>query len=151
MLVYRITTEKWAGNLRGSGYAARWNSNGIFMCYTASSRALACLEMVVHLNSDRLKTAFKVAVVELPDDLAITKINFSELPKEWTDHNNYQLCQEIGDKWIEDFNTCVLQVPSAIIKNEFNYLFNPQHPEFSKIRIIEIEDFEFDLRIKAIG
>ena len=149
MQVYRITTEKWAGNLRGSGYAARWNSNGIFIAYIASSRALACLEMVVHLNSDRLKSAFKMSIAEIPAEVSITKIDIEDLPKDWAYHDGYQYCQEIGDDWIQEAKTCVLQVPSAIIKNEFNYLINPQHPDFSKIEIIEIEDFEFDLRIKS--
>jgi RES domain-containing protein len=148
MQVFRITTEKWAGNLRGSGYAARWNSNGVFVAYTASSRALACLEMVVHLNSDRLKSEFKMSVVDIPEDLGKTEINIEDLPEDWTDHDGYQVCQEIGDKWIQDFDTCVLKVPSAVIKHEFNYLINPQHPDFFKLKIVEIEDFEFDLRIK---
>jgi RES domain-containing protein len=149
MQVYRITTEKWAGNLRGSGFAARWNSNGIFVVYTASSRALACLEMVVHLNSDRLKSEFRMSVVEISEEIEITKINIEDLPEGWTEHDGYQICQEIGNGWIEAFETCVLQVPSAVIKHEFNYLINPQHPDFQKIKIIEIEDFEFDLRIKS--
>lgn len=149
MQVYRITTEKWAGNLRGSGYAARWNSNGVFVAYTASSRALACLEMVVHLNSDRLKSKFRMSVVEIPEVVDVTKIKIEDLPDDWTDHDGYQVCQEMGDNWIQDFETCVLRVPSAVIKHEFNYLINPQHQDFSKIKIIEIEDFEFDLRIKS--
>jgi RES domain-containing protein len=149
MQVYRITTEKWAGNLRGSGFAARWNSNGVFVAYTASSRALACLEMVVHLNSDRLKSEFRMSVVEISEEVEITKINIEDLPEGWTEHYGYQICQEIGDGWIEAFETCVLQVPSAVIKHEFNYLINPQHQDFQKIKIIEIEDFEFDLRIKS--
>lgn len=149
MQVYRITTEKWAGNLRGSGYAARWNSNGVFMAYTASSRALACLEMVVHLNSDRLKSAFKMSVVEISEEINIKTIKIEDLQEGWSDHNGYQGCQEIGNEWIQEFETCVMQVPSAVIKHEFNYLINPQHPDFSKLKIIEIEDFEFDLRIKS--
>jgi len=149
MNVYRITTEKWAGNLRGSGYAARWNSNGVFVCYTGSSRALACLETVVHLNSDRLKSSFKMSVVEIPDDIEFTEINIEYLPDGWTEHDGYQQCQEMGDAWIQDFETCVFRVPSAVIKHEFNYLINPQHPDFQRIKIIEIEDFEFNLRIKS--
>jgi RES domain-containing protein len=148
MNVFRITTEKWAGNLKGSGFAARWNSNGIFTCYSASSRALACLEMVVHLNADRLKTPFKITVIEIPDDVEIKTLNTKALPVQWSNHDNYPLCQEIGDNWMQEFESCVLRVPSAIIKNEYNYLINHQHQDFKKLRIVEIEDFEFDVRIK---
>ena len=85
MNVFRITTEKWAGNLKGSGFAARWNSNGIYTCYSASSRALACLEMVVHLNADRLKTPFKLTVINIPDELEIKTLDMSILPEYWSD------------------------------------------------------------------
>jgi RES domain-containing protein len=148
MNVFRITTEKWAGNLKGSGFAARWNSNGIFTCYSASSRALACLEMIVHLNADRLKTPFKLTVIEIPNEIDILTVDMSVLSERWSDHDNYPICQEIGDKWIQEFESCVLRVPSAIIKNEYNYLINHQHQDFKRIKIIEIEDFEFNLRIK---
>ena len=148
MNVFRITTEKWAGNLRGSGFAARWNSNGIYTCYSASSRALACLEMVVHLNADRLKTPFKLTVINIPDELEIKTLDMSSLPEYWSDHDNYPICQKIGDNWIQEFESCVLRVPSAIIKNEFNYLINHQHQDCKKLTIVEVEDFEFDLRIK---
>ncbi|MFC0182815.1 RES domain-containing protein [Pseudarcicella hirudinis] len=148
MQVFRITKEQWAGNLRGSGFAARWNSNGVFMCYSASSRALACLEMVVHLTGDRLASPFKITVIDIPDEVAIKKINPAYLPADWTDFRQYDVCQAIGDDWIKSFETCILQVPSAIIKNEYNFLINSQHQDFQKIKVVEIEDFTFDSRLK---
>jgi RES domain-containing protein len=71
MIVYRITLEKWARNLAASGRAARWNSNGRFMLYTASTRALAYLENVVHRHGMGKDDFFKVMVINIPDDLAI--------------------------------------------------------------------------------
>lgn len=147
MNVFRISTEKSAGNLRGAGFAARWNSTGFYICYSAPSRALAYLEMVVHLYIDRLKTTFKLTIIDIPDELEIKTVYMDILPEYWSDYNSYPICQELGDKWIQNFESCVLKVPSAIIKNEFNYLINHQHQDFKKPKIINLEDFEFDLRI----
>jgi RES domain-containing protein len=148
MEVFRISSEKWAGILQGSGRAARWNSNGFFIGYTASTRALACLEMLVHLSGEQIKTPFKLSIIYIPDNISIE--NFSGFyNSDWAELENYHQCQLIGDEWIKSQRTCILRVPSAIIKNEYNYLINPQHPDIHRIKIIELEDFEFDMRLKG--
>ena len=73
MITYRIILEKRAGHLTASGRAARWNSNGHFMLYTASTRALACLENMVHRRSIGQDELFRVTMIEIPDDLKIKK------------------------------------------------------------------------------
>ena len=148
MEVFRISSEKWAGTLQGSGRAARWNSNGMFVCYTASTRALACLEMLVHLSGEQIKIPFKLSVIYIPDDLVIEVFSGFKSTN-WAELENYNQCQLIGDEWIKSRRTSVLRVPSAIIKNEYNYLINPQHPDFQKIKIIDLENFEFDMRLKG--
>jgi RES domain-containing protein len=40
-----------------------------------------------------------------------------------------------------------LAVPSAVIPSEKNYLLNPKHPEFRRIRIENSIPFEFDSRM----
>jgi RES domain-containing protein len=56
--------------------------------------------------------------------------------------------QQIGDDWISSLKTSVLQVPSAIVRGDFNYLINPAHKDFSSIRLLSVIPFEFDSRIK---
>ncbi len=147
MITYRITLAKWAGHLTASGRAARWNSNGHFMIYTASTRSLACLENMVHRRSIGADDIFRVTLIEIPDDLKIKKINKDKLPGNWQEYINYTSCQAIGDAWLKENKTVVLQVPSAIIPEEYNYLINPQHPDFSTIKIRSIEKFTFDERL----
>ena len=147
MIVYRITLAKWSGNLTASGRAARWNSNGHFMLYTASTRALACLENMVHRRSIGTDDLFGVTLIEIPDDLKIKKIDKGELPVNWQKYINYTSCQAIGDKWLKENRTTILQVPSAIITEEYNYLLNPQHPDFSRIKVHSTEKFTFDERL----
>jgi RES domain-containing protein len=149
MEVYRITHEKWANTLQPSGYAARWNSNGIFMLYTSSSRPLACLENLVHRSGEGLNNKFKCMIIHIPDMLEITEVILEELDEMWFGYENYKYCQDIGDKWINEGKTPLLKVPSAIIKNNHNILINPRHPGFNKIRITQVEDFKFDPRLES--
>lgn len=132
-----------------SGFAARWNSKGNFVTYTAGSRALACLENLVHRSGEGLNQAFKVVVIEFPDDLAVESIELEQLPKKWPSYESYSETQNIGNKWIAAASSAVLKVPSSIITKEYNYLINPQHADFSKIKILDVEDFVFDSRIKS--
>jgi RES domain-containing protein len=148
MEVFRITHSKWAGVLQGSGKEARWNSNGIFICYSGSSRALSCLEMLVHLTGEQIKSDFGLTIIDIPAAIEIERAGIFR-NEDWAEFENYYQSQEVGDEWAKSLRTCVLRVPSAIIKNEYNYLINPQHPDFSLIKILKIEDFDFDMRLKG--
>lgn len=148
MYVYRITLEKYSGSLITSENAARWNSKDVRMLYTASTRALACLENVVHRNAIGLQANFRTMVIEVPDDLQITIMRKEELLTEWYLFENYPYSQALGDTRISKGETAILVVPSAIIAEECNYLLNPAHIDFKKIKLLSVEPFEFDSRIK---
>lgn len=147
MIVYRISLAKWAGQLTTSGRAGRWNSNGQFMLYTASTRALACLENMVHRRGIGKDELFRVTLIEIPDDLTIRKLERRKLPANWQDYINYSSCQLLGDAWLKKKDTAVLRVPSAIIPEEYNFLINPLHPAFSRIKVHSTEKFLFDKRL----
>lgn len=146
MIVFRITNEKWSKALSASGYAARWSTRGNFVIYTAESRSLACLENLVHRSGEGNNALYKVMVINIPDKLAVTAIDVNTLKKDWQSFDNYAYCQAIGNKWLNEMKTPILKVPSVIIKKESNCLINPQHPDFTKIKLIATEDFDFDQR-----
>ncbi len=150
MQVYRISLAKWTNKLNASGNKARWSKKGSYVIYTASTRALACLENVVHRAGEGLQQSFKVMVIDIPDDILMEEILLKNLEGGWnkSDDSTYEICQAIGEDWLERAESAVLKVPSSIIQKESNYLFNINHPDFKRIRIIDLEDFEFDLRIK---
>ena len=74
MLIYRISKAQYTDRLVASGGAARWNSRGRFVIYTAATRALACLENVVHRSGEGLQESFRVMVIDVPDNLPIETI-----------------------------------------------------------------------------
>ena len=148
MNVYRIILSKWAKSLTGSGYPARWNSKGKFVIYSAGSTALAILENLAHRSGEGLNKNFKLITIEIPSSVKVKKISLKKLPTHWYKVENYELCQKLGDEWIDNSNFAVLEVPSSIVTNETNYIINPAHKDFKKIKIRSISIFEFDPRIK---
>jgi RES domain-containing protein len=149
MEVYRIALARFATALISPGSQGRWNGQGSYVIYTAGSRALSCLENLVHRDCEGLQQLFKVMIVQIPAQVSIEKIDIQLLPPDWTDYKNQHASRQLGNAWLRGFSSCVLQVPSAIIPHEFNYLLNPAHPEFQLISIAAVEDFSFDNRLKG--
>ncbi len=149
MEVFRITHKKWSKQLTASGFPARWNSGGVFIVYTAESRALAYLESVVHRGLADFSIPFIMMEILVPDELKIKEISTKDLLSGWSEIGDlgYRKCQPIGDNWISRAESAILKVPSAIVVKESNYLLNPNHPDFIKIRIKSEEPFIFDDRI----
>ncbi len=146
MTVFRITAAQWSKQLTASGYPARWSRRGSFVIYTAQSRALACLENLVHRSGEGNNAFFKVMLIEVPNSLKVEVVDTKILKKDWYALTNYAYCQAIGDQWVRDGKTAAIKVPSAVIKQEYNYLLNPNHPDFKQIKLAGIEPFGFDER-----
>lgn len=150
MRVFRLSREKYTEDLSGKGAAIfgnRWNSKGVEMLYTAESRALAMAEVVVHLSVSALPDDYQMIEIEIPESIQIEVLPESCLKGGWNSNPAKTLTQTIGDLFIFSKKNCVLRVPSAVVKGDFNYLANPNHPEIKKLKIISIEKFPFDERI----
>ena len=148
MRVFRISLAIYSTKLLASGNPARWNSKDIKIIYTAESRVLACLENIVHRNSKGLQKNFRIMEIDVPDKIKIEKIQETDLIADWKNFDNMPYTQQIGDNWINNSKTAVLQVPSVIVTGDFNYLINPAHKDFSSIKLLSVIPFEFDSRIK---
>lgn len=150
MKVYRLSRRRFSFELSGKGaskFGNRWNSKGVEIVYTADSRALAMAEVAVHLTIATLPKEYVMMVIEIPDTLQIEEIKISELNDGWNNYPHIKDTQKIGDKFIDTGKYCVLKVPSAVVKGDFNYLINPYHTDFKKIKIEEVADFPFDRRM----
>ena len=134
--------------LLASGYPARWNYKDVKMIYTAQSRALAYLENVVHRNSRGLNKNFNVMQISVPEEIILQEIKETDLIKGWKDFDKMPYTQSLGDQWVRESKSTILKVPSAIVSGDSNYLLNPGHNDFKKIKLERTEPFEFDDRIK---
>lgn len=146
---WRIVKEKYArAAFSGEGAArvgGRWNSRGVWIVYASSSRSLAVLENLVHLNPP---VAFKYVAFRIQFEAALLdKLPNSALPPEWTEEPPPPSAKAIGDRWVKEARSAVLEVPSVIIPGEPNYLLNPSHPDFKRIHISKPEAFAFDPRL----
>lgn len=149
MIVYRLSKSKYSNDLSGRGAersGGRWNSKGVAVVYTGESRALCTTEMAVHTPLGNIPTDYEIISIEVPDAL-ISILDITALPKDWRSFPYQNLTAEIGDKFISDNVYLVLKVPSAVVPGDFNYLINPRHKDFSKVKIMEIAAFEFDERL----
>lgn len=154
MEVYRISLNKYAKSLQASGRPARWNGKGYYMLYSAGSAALACLENLAHRSGVDLSMAnFSITTLNIPDTLKIKQVPeeaLRSIRREWYKASQYSMTQEIGNKWIDSGESAVLQVPSAIIQTESNFLINVEHPDALKIKIVRSVPFLFDQRLFSL-
>ncbi|PYR26696.1 MAG: hypothetical protein DMF98_08180, partial [Acidobacteria bacterium] len=149
LTAWRIVKKRYAaGAFDGEGarlFGGRWNSPGVAIVYVASTRSLAVLEMAVHLDRSTLLASFVLIPCEF-DDRLVTAVDRKALPAQWRLEPPLPALAAIGDAWVKQAQSAVLAVPSAIIEEETNFLLNPAHPDFLKIRIGHPQTFEFDQR-----
>ena len=148
---WRILKEKHADTaFSGEGaakFGGRWNSRGVRVVYVSSSKSLAALESLVHLNPPVL---FNYVAIQIQFDEALTeKFPLSKLPADWQIEPPPPSTKRIGDTWVREGRSPILALPSIIISGEPNYLLNPTHPGFTQITFGELEKFTFDPRLLA--
>lgn len=94
----------------------------------------------------RVLSSYSLCVVEFEDGL-IEPLDHSMLPVDWRSYLAPSGLREIGDAWVKGGPSVILEVPSAVVERESNYLINPAHPDFVSVNVGELEPFEFDSRL----
>ncbi|MBC7980425.1 MAG: RES family NAD+ phosphorylase [Armatimonadetes bacterium] len=144
---WRIVKEKHAATaFNGEGariFGGRWNSAGTSVVYCSGTKSLAALESLVHLNP---YVSFKYVAIPIEFDESLVE-KFTGLPADWTGEPPSPSTKSIGDDWVKESRSAVLELPSVTISGEANYLLNPAHPRFKKIVIGKPEPFSFDSRL----
>jgi RES domain-containing protein len=148
MIVYRISSNRFADKLQASGIASRWNFDNQYVLYTSESRALACLENVVHRSTTTLQGLFKTQVILIPDSITMEIVIEKDLPLDWSRIERFSVCKNLGSGWYVSMKTATLRVPSSLIPKENNYIISTIHPDYNQVKLLDVEDFSFDPRIK---
>jgi RES domain-containing protein len=154
MTLWRIaadTPQYEAHDTSGKGAESsggRWNRAGAPMLYTSTSRALACLETVVHLGAASLPlnrylvkltvpaAAWKAAAVVEPNKLA-----------GWDAEPAGKASLDWGTAWAGAKTTLLARVPSVIVPEESNVLVNPMHPDIAHIAAVKVRKWLYDVRL----
>lgn len=150
MLVFRIVHKLYANTLFASGMRGRWNSAGSKVIYASETIPLALLENLVRRQGVGFNHDFKVMFIEIPDDAVIEIIAESELEPGWRDPNDYSQCQPLGDRWFSAGNALALKVPSAVMPLSCNFVINTIHPDYPRVKLVEVTDLVPDSRIDDI-
>lgn len=148
--VYRILRRPYAKKpLDGEGayrFGGRWSSAGVRLAYTAEHLSLAMIEYFVHINEDDAPRDLVVAAADIPAGVSRIAISENRLPANWRRIPAPPALAAIGDDFVRDCRAAILVVPSVLAPAESNWLVNPGHPDFLKIRVRPPEAFRYDRR-----
>lgn len=153
MRVYRICRTAHRA-LDGEGarrYGGRWNEAGWALIYTSSSRALAALELLVHIDATDAPDDLILLTVELPDDALLEAVRPDDLPARWGAVPEHPACVARGTVWARGRASVGLRVPAAPIPEEENVLLNVAHPDFERIAVVAERRFTFHPRLLDSG
>jgi RES domain-containing protein len=149
MIVFRLSKTKFARDLSGKGAeiaGGRWNSKGIAVVYAGASRALCTTEIAVHTPLGNIPDDYQIVSIKIPDT-KIYELQESRLPKGWKAFPHSSATQKIGDQFVQENKFLVMRVPSAVVQGDFNYIINPRHVDFQKVKIVNTQAFNFDKRL----
>jgi RES domain-containing protein len=104
------------------------------------------IEYFVHLDSDDPPPDLVVAKADVPDDVARFRVAVATLPAAWRQTPAPAELVLIGDRFARARRAAILVVPSALAPDECNWLLNPDHPDFKRIRVHPTERFSYDPR-----
>jgi RES domain-containing protein len=143
-----VKAKHAAGAFSGLGArlaGGRWNHPGEAVVYVSGALSLAALELFVHLEARSRTGLDLVAIrVEIPEELIAEP---PKLPRNWRAQPPSAGTKDLGSGWLRSGSSCVLQVPSAVIPVESNFVIDPYHRDFDAIVIAPPEAFSFDPRM----
>lgn len=149
---FRIVQAKYVKTaFSGEGarlHGGRWNSPGTRVVYVASSVSLATLELLVHL--DEISVIHnRYAIIPVSFDAGLVEaLKPGSLAGRWNTPAAGPKTQRIGDRWAAAMSSPALEVPSVVTAGEMNYLLNPAHPDFPKLKIGKAYRFKPDARLR---
>lgn len=154
--IWRIATDTrayTADDLSGAGAAltgGRWNDVGTQMLYASSSRALACLETLVHLNAGALPLNRYLVEIRIPDAVwkAAERASAESLPVGWDAEPAGMTSVRFGSAWAGRNRSALLLVPSIVVPEEPNILINPAHPDAAKLTAHKLRKWLYDPRLR---
>ena len=148
--VWRICRREYKDSaFSGEGaklYGGRFNSEGLAAVYTSGSLSLSLLEMLVQTNDRSYLHHCVVFQADVPEFL-VDSPAMTDLPEGWNQIPYGHASQDFGDDWLSSNKSLALKIPSVVIPIEYNYVLNPNHPDYRNIRIEEKEQAGIDERL----
>jgi RES domain-containing protein len=147
MIIYRFTNTKYQDDYSGTGaklFGGRWNEPGIAAIYSSSSISLSLLEVLVNATTIKKLKSLALVRIEIPKSIESDVQKLSKLKTSW--YNDFDYTRFIGTQFLQSGEHLLLECPSAVVNEEMNYLINPSHKDFKKLKISS-DNFKFDDRL----
>jgi RES domain-containing protein len=148
MIVYRFSHPKYADDISGNGArlkGGRWNLPGTPVVYTSGSISLGLLEVLANANTLEQLQVIQLIEIDIPDNAVIHEIAVGKLKKDWW--KDFEYTQWMGTTIIKSNAPLIIQCPSVVVDQENNFLLNPAHESFKKIKLKARSNFRFDERL----
>lgn len=157
VVVWRIAVDAphyEAHELTGVGAqqsGGRWNRRGTPMVYASGSRALACLETLVHLaGADTLPLNRYLVAITIPASEWHTRVTFDGAAQVgWDALPAGRVSLEWGTDWAKRLASVVAVVPSVVVPEEPNILINPLHDRARGITARKVRRWTYDGRFST--
>ncbi len=146
MVLWRISRHRDLSGIGGLRAAGRWHYAGHPIVYLAETPASALLEVCVHTSANDVPPEFTLLKIEGPD-VKIPSIAPKELPQDW--RTRLEVTRDLGTAWLKKSESALLCVPSALVPETVNFLFNPSDTQAKKFPITNVFSYPFDPRLKT--
>lgn len=146
MILWRVSRHRDLSGIGGLRAAGRWHYAGHPIVYLAETPASALLEVCVHTSANDVPPEFTLLKIDGPD-AKVPSVETKELPQDWPTRLN--VTRDLGTAWLIKSESVLLRVPSALVPETVNFLFNPSHTQAKKFHIADVFSYPFDPRLKA--
>jgi len=146
MILWRISRHRDLSGAGGLKVPGRWHYAGQPVVYLAGSPAAALLEVCVHTSANDVPPEYTLLRIEGPDP-EVFVIKPEDLSQDW--RTRLEATRDLGTAGLRKKEGVLLQVPSAIVPETANFLFNPMHVDAAKFRITDVFAYPFDIRLKV--
>ncbi len=150
MKLYHLGNSSYARQLSGEGarlFGGRWNQKGDACIYTSATRSLCILEYLANIFLEDMPSDLSMTEYTIPDALCRI-LHIDDLPEEWDAIPPPPSTKIFGSTLLANKDYPCFSVPSAIVPAEKNFILNPAASRFNQVKIVLVEAFILDHRIK---
>jgi RES domain-containing protein len=146
VILWRISNYATLDGIGGLYISGRWHSKGHPVLYCTLNPSTALLETLVHIEIDveDRPERFQVLKISGPDTLSRERIDANALSAGWS--ADLLLTQSIGNPWLAEKRSLLLEVPSVLAPETWNVIVNPLHREMGMLRVTALYEHPFDAR-----
>jgi RES domain-containing protein len=144
--LYRAAYGPGLDGIGGTFASGRWHLQGHRVVYFGATPSIVVLERLAHTDPDLLPGDLRLGCFEVQRSVRTQTVEErAKLPDNWA--FDEQATRKAGTGWLRENSSCLLKVPSVLLPEESNYLFNPQHPDGQHLQRVSERPFAFDPRL----